>query len=923
MGILAVAGFAAMLALGPWLLLQPILLSILGVVLTLYVLECPRLLEGVRAERARGRRWLLVPLFALWANLDGWYVLGPVLVGLYALGELLRRLTASGRGVHPNDFRTLGLLTLAGLAACLATPYHYHIFAWPTPLGLTATEQALRFDPLGQTLVLSPFGARFTASPVFRSPGAWAYYFLLATSAASFLLVLRTLHQGRLLVWLFLAALSIYQARTIPFFAVAAAPFLALNVREWLHRRPFSETRQRLRFAAVGVELLLGMLLLVLAWPGWMQTAPYQPRGWSVEPDGSLVRLAEHLKRCHAESRFRPDRFAFTFSPEVAHYLAWFCPMEKGFLDSRWPLFDRVAEDYVLMRDCLLERRSVADAFVFTSLIEDHHVHRILLHDTDWERMARVYRYLFRTPEWELSAVEGGATLFVRRDGTVSSQEAFDIRRAAYHVPRDQSAPSAPRSPRQPSWFDAFRRLPDSGSAGREEAALYLLTFDLQAEQQQSRLIRQWLVAQAAGLIGCGWATEPAGAAGTLALRLDLTPLLLSATPEPSAGQPQDPAAAEQFAAMFLTARGGGPPEPLFLAVRAARRALILNPDDARAFLLLGETYLRLARQTREPSWRAMLPDLAAVRQAQILTALEQAVLLRPDLDRAHALLAQLYWEEGQMDRRLDHLRARLRIAEQADKHSSAADAFRAEVEKMDALVGQSEKTYQANLAGKTDPSKVLDRAQLAARFGLSHKALQMLQESTPAIFGRAGVEYQLDLMMQAGQSYEVRDLLEPEHEFKITFATYHWIQARTAASCGDYAGADAELDRGSEPMRRIGLSSKLIVPVRSAVAYHVARAVLGRPPEAEGASGWATALRFQYKGLDFLGPTAELMRQEADRQVLRGLVAVESGAVETARRHFRAALDVWGSDAATAAGAGVDFRARPIAQEMLRRMEE
>src|SRR5262249_12904848 len=157
--------------------------------------------------------------------------------------------------VPSSDLRSLGLLTLAGLSACLATPYHYHIFAWPTPLGLTPTEQALRHDPLGQTLVISSFGARFTSSAVFRSPGAWAYYFLLAASATSFVLSFRTMHPGRLLVWLSLAALSIYQARTIPIFAVAAAPLLALNIQEWSRNRPCSEFRQRLRIAAhkVGV----------------------------------------------------------------------------------------------------------------------------------------------------------------------------------------------------------------------------------------------------------------------------------------------------------------------------------------------------------------------------------------------------------------------------------------------------------------------------------------------------------------------------------------------------------------------------------------------------------------------------------------------------------------------------------------------
>jgi tetratricopeptide (TPR) repeat protein len=886
MGMLAVAGFAALLALAPWLLLQPSLLSLLGVVWTLYLLECPSLREGVAAEKARARRWLLVPLFALWANLDGWFVLGPILVGLYALGELLRPSLVGPSGkpdLQGKEFRILALLTLAGLAACLATPYHYRIFAWPTPLGLTHTEQALRHDPLGQTLILSPFGARFAASPVFRSPGAWAYYFLLGASAASFVLMRRNLPPGRLLVWLALAALSIYQARTIPFFAVAAAPLLALNVQEWLSRRPFSESLSRLRIAVARGGLLAGIVLLVLAWPGWLQPAPYQPRGWTAEPDGSLVRLAEQLNRWHEKARFRPDRFALTFSPEVAHHLAWLCPAEKGFLDSRWPLFERVADDYVRMRRCLLQGGTNADAEL-ASLLDAHQIDRILLHDSDWDRIERVYRHLFlASSEWELLAVEGGATVFRRRQEDAPSPRAFDFRRAAYHPALDQRAPPPPRPPQPPGRFDAFLRRSDDRSADREEAALYLLTFDLEAE----RFAVQWLLAQATGLIGCGAGMEPAATASTLALRLQFTPSL-----PPSA------------------------PESLLLAVRAARRALAVNPDDAGAFLLLGEAYFRLARQTREASWQTMLPTLAPLRQAQILTALEQAVLLRPDLDQAHALLAQLYYEEGQMDRCLDHLHAQLRSA----KHRAA---LQADVEKMEKLVNQSEKTYQANLTGKTDPSKVLERARLAARYGLTRKALEMLLASYPAIFGREGVEYELDLMMQAGQGYQIRDWLEPKHEAQIDFAVYHWLKARAAASCGDYAEADAEVDKGCEPLRQIGLSPELFVPVRSAVALHVTRAMLMRPSVAEGSAGLASALYFQFKGLHPLGGAAELLRQEADRQVLRGLLALECGAVEKAQQQFRAALDLWGSESAATTGAGLDFPTRPIAQEILRRLHE
>jgi tetratricopeptide (TPR) repeat protein len=871
-GILVLAGLTAVLALGPWLLLQPFLLSLLGVVLTLYLLERPNLHEGAAAERARKGRWLLVPWFALWANLDGWFVLGPLLVGLYAVGELLLWLR-SGRSRDPA--RHLLLLFCAGLAACLVTPYHYRIFAWPTWLGMTAAEQALQHDPLGPTMVVSPFAARFVSSSLFRSPGAWAYYFLLAAGAASFVLSLRTLHPGRLLAWLALAVLSIYQARSISFFAVTAAPFLALNVQEWSRNR-------RQPPAADAAGCCIGILLLLLAWPGWLQPTPYQPRGWTVEPDGSLVRMADQLKRWHDRSYFQSDRFSLTFSPEAAHYLAWFCPEEKGFVDSRWPLFGRVADDYVQMRRCLLDGDRGAKTAELASLLEAHRIDRILVYDPDGERKARVYRHLFRSSaEWELLAVEGGATLFRRRRGTAPSLGAFDYRRAAYHPASDWWAPPAPRPPRPPHWLDILYRRPDCSAADREEAALHLLSFGLQQEE----LAVQWSLAQATGLIG----SRPGL---PLAARL-YSPL------------PSLPAA----------------PEPLWLAVRAARRALAVNPDDGQAFLRLGQAYYRLSQQTHEASWQTMLPELAALRQAQILTALENAVLRRPDLAQAHALLGELYFESGQMDRCLDHRRAHLRIAEQADKHSAAVAVLRESVKKMEELVEQSEKTYQANLTGKTDPSKVLNRAQLAATHGLSRKALEMMEESHPAIYGRSGAEYRLDLMMQSGHSCEVLAVLEPGLERKI--AEYHWLKARAAAGCGDYAEADAELDRDTERFRRIGLSPNMFVPVRPAIAFHAARAVLTRPSEAEGVAGRIIAMRSQVQSLDSLMMAVALLRQEADRQVLRGLLALEAGAVDTARQHFRAALNVWDSDAAAEAGAGLDFPARPIAQEMLRRIQE
>jgi hypothetical protein len=400
---------------------------------------------------------------------------------------------------------------------------------------------------------------------------------------------------------------------------------------------------------------------------------------------------------------------------------------------------------------------------------------------------------------------------------------------------------------------------------------------------------------------------------------------------------PQDgPAAAEQFAAGFLASRDQGPPEALLLAVRAARRALSDHPEDAGAYLLLGEAYLRLSRQTREQSWQGVLPNLAGIRQAQVLTALEQAVLYRPDLDQAHALLANYYlehlvYEARQMDRALDHLRARLRIAEQEAKKPGpnarpAAErqpGLRAQVEELAALVRQSENVYAVNTEGNTDPSKVFERARLAARHGLARKALEMLLDSHPAIFGKGGAIMQLDLMLQAGRAFEVRAWLEPKHEAVLGSLIYHWLQVHSAAACGDYAAADAELDVLSEDLRQVRTSPEQLMPVRSAVSLRIAGAVLARPGLGTGPAGLAGSAFQDFDAVRPLGGPIDLLRQEADVRVLRGLLALESGDAETGRRHLRAALEVWGSDSQVAAGAGVDFFTRPIAQQMIRLLEE
>jgi hypothetical protein len=51
---------------------------------------------------------------------------------------------------------------------------------------------------------------------------------------------------------------------------------------------------------------------------------------------------------------------------------------------------------------------------------------------------------------------------------------------------------------------------------------------------------------------------------------------------------------------------------------------------------------------------------------------------------------------------------------------------------------------------------------------------------------------------------------------------------------------------------------------------------------------------------------------------VLRGLLALEEGAVEEAEVAFQLAIDVWKDEPAAGSGAGLDFNGRAVAQACL-----
>jgi hypothetical protein len=157
-GLLLLAGFK----------LRPQLLGFVCFALTIW------LLASRRAHPIRA--WLTVPVIAFWANVHGTFFLGPALIGLAWLEDVLAR-----------DRRALRLVLvgLAALAATLANPYGATVWSYAAQLSTNPAVRGLVLE-WQRTSIDSYSGAIFFASVVgvavviARGPGRPAFPALIA-----------------------------------------------------------------------------------------------------------------------------------------------------------------------------------------------------------------------------------------------------------------------------------------------------------------------------------------------------------------------------------------------------------------------------------------------------------------------------------------------------------------------------------------------------------------------------------------------------------------------------------------------------------------------------------------------------------------------------------------------------------------------
>jgi tetratricopeptide (TPR) repeat protein len=915
------------------------------------------------------------PYFLSPALMDYWYKpsygLNPAGLALYVLILVsLISFVANRRGWRWGRF-------LVWLACCGLALYRWQ--ALPFFAVVAGPVSALNFQEALARRQPAAVAARLEWAPALRSLG------IVTAVVAGFLVALKLGAFTWLLDWLVelitatpnISRVLNYPVVPVPFlvfagFVLVLFLFVLAPLLRHLNEVVASWTLGGRLLTVFGV-----VLLLVACWPGWLQAGgfawPWQPAGasdpwsarrvgWGADPDQSLIQAAQKLKELREQKALPEDARGFASAPQFVNYCAWFCPQEKGYFDYRFRLRDeKTTKAFLELQKLLVPKLGVPDEALsglptalrqreaakleaerralLRKVFLEQNIHHVVLTGPN-AGIAVHAMYLARDPyTWTLLYMDGRTAILAYQDPYAAHGAAlvagsagglilpgplarfgFDPNAQAFgKVPEKEQAPQDGRAvPTAGGDWDRYINGPRPRSLAADEAMMQFLLFEDSKDPFRETSRNLWLQA---GLVQMIPDSVPTAGAVPVAANVAGHIYLDGMRSE-----------------LFVTSRDQGWSAALFLGLRAARRALKVNPDDPDAYYWMGQSYSRLTTNTQEGLWARRWPGLEALRHVQTVSALRALVNLQPNpvqARRAHLELARLYEQVGYLDLALKHRTEALALqrgagpdpGEKEDAYRKRLGSFEKELERATADLDKRDLAFARQSKGLSPPEQAL----LALQHGLAEKALAAVEPTAEQKEGAAlfSFEIRMKLLLNMGRlddarTYFTQALTDPKDptganraklralvpvaltEYAARAPFYvsvtplqslpaeEWFRFLLGAAEGNYHDADAALADMEPVLRQLAAQEAV-----RGLGMGLLNGAPGEPP-----AGYAAAealrrlMRDQVLTLAadgfHAGPLAQsAMWQEADEDVvaLRGLVALEVGDTARARDFFEQAL--------------------------------
>ena len=257
------------------------------------------LIHSALLKGRSGSLWALVPLFLLWANIDGSFLLGLFVLALYTVGAFLPSRRTAEDPESPGAPKW-ALVLLLSAAACLLNPSHIYAYS------AAAHPWLALFSPDSGGLSFFGKSSHEFFDKLHGTPGAYRAYIgyyvaVVVLGLASFFLNRRNFSPLRFLVFVAMAAVWANNIGMSGFFALIWAVTIALNGHEWYLDHYGREGRLGFGWSAWSVGGRLITLLVVFAFifkglTGFTATASEPPFGLGVNGHAFAFDAADYLK---------------------------------------------------------------------------------------------------------------------------------------------------------------------------------------------------------------------------------------------------------------------------------------------------------------------------------------------------------------------------------------------------------------------------------------------------------------------------------------------------------------------------------------------------------------------------------------------------------------------------------------------------
>ncbi|MDP2922035.1 MAG: tetratricopeptide repeat protein [Candidatus Omnitrophota bacterium] len=368
----------SILAFGYRSFIRPEIFSYLMLCLFFYMLESDK------------RAYILPILQILWTNLHGYFILGPIMVFLYCVGELI-----SGDFIKA---KRLGMIFIMVSLACFINPYFYKGALYPAWV-LVGVFSEQKDWIAGISELKMPVNADF---------GRYVFFWVFAiASSVTFLLNLKKARMRHVFIFLGAFAASYMAVRNIPIFIFIAMPIAVINLNEAGIAGNIKEKKYYIPAAII--IAMASYFFISDKYYAFTNQIPQRKTEFKAMRFLTPFGACDFLEKNNIKGRI------FN-TVDFGHYIAYrFYPEKRIFIDTRTELYGNElfrlyqnAENYPGEWEKLQKKYDFQVALI-----------RYLFGGTE-----RLLRYLYNSKEWRLVYYDENSVIFLR--DTPENKEAIE-----------------------------------------------------------------------------------------------------------------------------------------------------------------------------------------------------------------------------------------------------------------------------------------------------------------------------------------------------------------------------------------------------------------------------------------------------------------------------------------------------------------